>query len=140
MAVQTSAKVCCLNRALQRPETNLPVTYQTFALVLTPIIARFQELFSFPKVVNTNQSKNLKCRACSSWVWWNGLVLSVEYLFPWPVSSALISSHLPTSCLGEMAPNVQVSDHRPVHIYLEALLINRFKKSKKNLKIHNKPQ
>ena len=36
---------CCLNKGLQRPETKLTVTYQTFALVLTPIVAWFAEIF-----------------------------------------------------------------------------------------------
>ena len=37
--------ICCLNKALQRPENKLPVTYQTFALVWTRILAWFQELY-----------------------------------------------------------------------------------------------
>jgi len=37
--------ICCLNKALQRPETKLPVTYQTFALVWTPILAWFRKLY-----------------------------------------------------------------------------------------------
>ena len=32
---------CRLNEALQRPKTKLPVTYEIFALVWTPILAWF---------------------------------------------------------------------------------------------------
>ena len=42
---------CCLNKALLRPETKLPVTYQTAALVRTPILAWLNTFFWFYKGV-----------------------------------------------------------------------------------------
>ena len=38
-----------------------------------------QELFRFHRAVSTCQGNNLKCRACSSCVWWNGLIHTLKH-------------------------------------------------------------
>ena len=58
-----------------------------------------QELFCFHRVVSTCQGNNLKCRACSSWVWWNGLMYNQPVLLSYKRKKILVSwlplFHLP---------------------------------------------
>ena len=86
---------CCLNDPSQRPETKLPVTYQTFSLVWTPILTWFLELLLWVLKEGLRKKGGSRCDT-SKHLWESYILLKLFLMFMWSLN-AIEPTSFPTS-------------------------------------------